>query len=299
VKRYGSLAAVDHVGLDVRRGEIFGILGPNGAGKTTTLEMLEGLREPDEGTIIVDGTDVVRHPEQVKRRIGLQLQTTALFDRMTVAELVALFASLYGADASRERVEQLLALVSLTEKMDDVAETLSGGQQQRLSIALALVNDPVIVFLDEPTTGLDPQARRSLWDVVEGIRSEGTTVMLTTHYMEEAESLCDRVAIMDHGKVILCDTPARLIDTLDVRASISAQFARLHPPIDELRRLPGVVDVDVREHSVTMHSSTLQDSLRAFVSLVDRQDIKLENLSTSRPTLEDVFLHYTGRGLRE
>jgi ABC-2 type transport system ATP-binding protein len=299
VKRYGQFTAVDHVDLTVYAGEIFGILGPNGAGKTTTLEMIEGLRVPDEGAITVAGIDALRHPKQVKRRIGVQLQTTALFDYLTVRELIGLFASLYASPASDEKIDEIVRLVSLDEKADATADTLSGGQQQRLSIALALVNDPDIIFLDEPTTGLDPQARRNLWDVVEMIRDSGTTVVLTTHYMEEAEILCDRVAVMDHGRVILCDTPAGLISRLEAAAVIEARVAGDGMVPDDFRSLPGVLEVDVTRETITLKSGALQQTMVSLIELAQARGIEIENLATTRPTLEDVFLHYTGRTLRE
>ncbi|WP_273888870.1 ABC transporter ATP-binding protein, partial [Rubrobacter naiadicus] len=236
-KRYGGVVAVDGVDLTVYRGEVFGILGPNGAGKTTTLEMIEGLRKPDDGEIEVAGYDAVREPGKLKRIIGVQLQTTALFDYLSVEETLALFADLYGVDGSREHVWRLLKMVSLTEKKDARVDQLSGGQQQRLSVALALVNDPRVVFLDEPTTGLDPQARRNMWELVRKIRSEGRTVVLTTHYMEEAEELCDRVAVMDHGRVLVCDAPLALIRSLDVDATV---LVTIDGPMGGLEGLPGV-----------------------------------------------------------
>ena len=230
VKRYGGAVAVDGVDLVVAEGEIFGILGPNGAGKTTTLEMVEGLRAPDAGTIRVAGFDAVADPASVRRVIGVQLQTTALFDYLSAAELISLFGGLYGAPTPPARADELLALVGLTEKRASRVDQLSGGQQQRLSIALALVNRPRVVFLDEPTTGLDPQARRALWATVRGVRDGGATVVLTTHYMEEAETLCDRIAIMDRGRVIALDTPAALIRNLGMAATVRARVAGGHLP---------------------------------------------------------------------
>ena len=234
VKRYGPVAAVDHVDLIVETGEIFGILGPNGAGKTTTLEMIEGLRKPDEGSIRVAGIDAVAESDRVRKIIGVQLQTTALFDYLNATELIQLYAGLYGVDGSAARVEELLATVRLQDKRKARVEELSGGQRQRLSITLALVNRPTVVFLDEPTTGLDPGARRDLWQTVQDVRATGATVVLTTHYMEEAEILCDRVAVMDRGKVIANDTPAGLIRTLGSQATIQAHATSGALPSHEL-----------------------------------------------------------------
>ncbi len=223
-KRYGQLTAVDGVSFDVAEGEVFGILGPNGAGKTTTLEMIEGMRPIDEGSATIDGIDVRRDPREVKRRIGIQLQASAFFDELTLVELLDLFGRLYGRDVEPMT---LLAMIELTDKAKSQVRTLSGGQKQRFSIASALVNDPRVLFLDEPTTGLDPQARRHMWGLVRRIREEGRTVVLTTHYMEEAEELCDRVAIMDGGRIIALDTPGALVDALISRGFRKERVERL------------------------------------------------------------------------
>ena len=223
-KRYGELTAVDGVSFDVGEGEVFGILGPNGAGKTTTLEMIEGMRPIDEGSAVIDGVDVGADPREVKRRIGIQLQSSAFFDELTLVELLDLFGQLYGRDVDPKA---LLELIELTDKAKSQVRTLSGGQKQRFSIASALVNDPRVLFLDEPTTGLDPQARRHMWGVIRRIREAGRTVVLTTHYMEEAEELCDRVAIMDGGRIVALDTPQALVDELIARGFRKARVERL------------------------------------------------------------------------
>jgi ABC-2 type transport system ATP-binding protein len=210
-KRYGNLTAVDDVSFDVRNGEVFGILGPNGAGKTTTLEMIETLRPVDHGEVILDGTDVRRDPRRVKQKIGVQLQSSDFFDKLDLGEILLLFGEFYGRTVDHTRI---LAEVGLGEKTSSVVRDLSGGQRQRFSIAAALVNDPVVLFLDEPTTGLDPQSRRNLWGVIRRIRGEGKTIVLTTHYMDEAEELCDRVAIMDAGRIISLAPPQVLIGEL-------------------------------------------------------------------------------------
>ncbi len=213
-KSYGSVGAVRGISFEVGRGEVFGLLGPNGAGKTTTVEILEGLRSADGGTAVVAGVDVRRDPSGVKDRIGVQLQSSAFPEHFTAKEMVELFAVFY-----RRRVDALALLraVGLEDRAGQMAEKLSGGQRQRLSIAVAMVNDPQVLFLDEPTTGLDPQARRNLWDLVREIKARGTTVLLTTHYMDEAEVLCDRVAIMDGGRILELDTPRALIGRLLAR----------------------------------------------------------------------------------
>jgi ABC-2 type transport system ATP-binding protein len=223
-KRYGTLQAVDGVSFEIAEGEVFGILGPNGAGKTTTLEMIEGMRPIDSGSAIVDGIDVQQDPRGVKARIGIQLQASSFFDELNLVELLELFGHLYDREVD---AHALLADVELVEKARAQVRTLSGGQKQRFSIASALVNEPRVLFLDEPTTGLDPQARRHLWGLVRQIRERGHTVVLTTHYMEEAEELCDRVAIMDRGKIVALDTPERLVDALLGRGFTKARVERL------------------------------------------------------------------------
>lgn len=210
-KRYTGIVAVDGISFTVERGEVFGMLGPNGAGKTTTIEILEGMRRADSGTAFVGGIDVQRNPKKVKSIIGVQLQTTAFFDNLSVAETIKLYGELYG---ERVDVDAILNEVELTDRRKAYFKQLSGGQKQRLSIAVALVNHPQVLFLDEPTTALDPQARRHMWELIQRIRATGTTIMLTTHYMEEAEELCDRVAIMDSGKIVKMDTPKALVEQL-------------------------------------------------------------------------------------
>lgn len=214
VKTYGDKNVVDSVSFEVKKGEIFGILGPNGAGKTTTLEMLEALRPIDGGMATIDGIDVAKQPKHIKNIIGIQLQSTMFYDKLTLREQLKMFASLYGQTVD---ADALLAKVQLTDKAKSYVEQLSGGQKQRFAIASTLVNNPTVLFLDEPTTGLDPQARRNLWDLIKEIRDEGITIVLTTHYMDEAELLCDRLAIMDAGKIITIDTPHNLIQQLLAR----------------------------------------------------------------------------------
>ena len=210
-KSYGDLKAVDGISFGVSAGEVFGILGPNGAGKTTTVEILEGMRAPDSGIAVVNGIDVQKNPRAVKKIIGIQLQSSAFFDRLSLVEILDVMASLY-----HRQIDALVLLrdVELDDRADALFKELSGGQKQRFSVASTLVNDPILLFLDEPTTGLDPQARRHMWELVQRFKSEGRTVLLTTHYMEEAEELCDRVAIMDHGKIVAMDRPAALVDSL-------------------------------------------------------------------------------------
>lgn len=296
MKRYGALTAVDGVSFEVRSGEIFGLLGPNGAGKTTTLEMLEGLRAPDAGDAMVLGESVVRHSRRIKERIGVQLQATALPPKTTVTEAIELFGSFYRRHRS---AEELLHEFDLTERANVFAESLSGGQMQRLSIALALVNDPDLVFLDEPTTGLDPQARLNLWDVIAGIHARGKTVLLTTHYMEEAERLCDRIAVMDRGRIVALDTPERLI--ADYAPGTTIEFETAQPDEAALQTLPGVDRLEVEGSRVILHTETpesvltrLFDPAAAWAPGVQ----SMQDLRVRTGTLEDVFIALTGRGLR-
>jgi len=295
-KRYGDLVAVNEISFTVARGEVFGILGPNGAGKTTTLEMVEGLRRPDGGTIVVDGTPVWPNPKAVKSRIGVQLQATALFDYQKLHEIIYIFGSCYGIHRSRPECVALLARVGLEEKADAYAYELSGGQAQRLSIALALVNDPIVTFLDEPTTGLDPRARRALWEVIEQISHSGTTVVLTTHYMEEAERLCDRVAVMDLGRIMALDVPRVLVNSLGAEATITFTLDE-EASLPDLCELDGVSNcdalVDERGYSIVA-----ADAQRAVISLLDlaaERRLTVRNLDVKGANLEDVFLHMTGR----
>jgi ABC-2 type transport system ATP-binding protein len=278
-KRYGDHTAVDGVSFEVMRGESFGILGPNGAGKTTTLEMIEGLRKPDSGEITLLGVPVWPDPRRIQARIGVQLQTTSLFDMLTARELLELFARFYLRPDADERARLSLELVGLESKADDYAKRLSGGQQQRLAIALALVHDPEIVFLDEPTTGLDPQARRNLWDVIRSINAEqGKTVVLTTHYLEEAEELCHRVAIMDESRIVALDTPAGLIATLDADARVSYSDAS-------------------GDHTVYVRD--VQGTVLEVLERARESGDTITNLAVKGADLEDVFMQLTGREYRE
>ena len=296
-KQYGDLLAVDGISFSVRRGEVFGILGPNGAGKTTTLEMIEGLRRPDGGAIAVDGLAVWPDPKQVKRRIGVQLQATALFDYQKLWEILRVFGSCYGMRRSREEIVGLLDRVGLADKADSYANQLSGGQAQRLSIALALVNDPVVTFLDEPTTGLDPRARRALWDVIRDINVSGTTVVLTTHYMEEAERLCDRVAVMDHGHVMALDTPRTLVNSLGAEAHVT--FTLSEPlPLDELCALDGATTCAAEEDGhYVLQAASAQHAVVALLAVAAERGLRIANLDVQGANLEDVFLAMTGHKL--
>jgi ABC-2 type transport system ATP-binding protein len=301
-KSYKGVQAVRGIDLDIRRGEIFGILGPNGAGKTTTLEMIEGLREPDAGSITLAGLDAIRQTEAVRKIIGVQLQSTSLFPFLSAAELIELFANFYGVPGPKAQADRLLPLVGLAEKRDARASEMSGGQQQRLSIALALVNRPEVTFLDEPTTGLDPRARRVMWDTILDVRAEGTTVVLTTHYMEEAEVLCDRIAIMDAGRIIACDTPEGLIRALPEDATVSATIARAGTgalSAADIEAVPGVtratIDAEAQPPTITAQTRDVQATLVGLLELAAQRNITLGELTSTRASLEDVFLTLTGR----
>ncbi len=294
-KHYGELRAVDGVSFAVRRGEIFGLLGPNGAGKTTTVEILEGLRAPDAGTVRVLGIDATRHPDRIKERVGIQLQTAALYPFLTVSEVLDLFRSFYARSRS---TAWLLEALDLGERRHAQTRHLSGGQRQRLSVALALVNEPELVFLDEPTTGMDPQARRSLWDLVLRLREQGTSVLLTTHYMEEAEQLCDRVAIMDHGHVLELGTVEELVTRRFHERAV--QFDTL-PGLDmaELAALPKVKRAVIEDGETVLYTSDVAATIGALLARTETLGQDPANLGIRRATLEDVFLDLTGHALRE
>jgi ABC-2 type transport system ATP-binding protein len=300
-----SFNAVDGVSFEVRPGELFGFLGPNGAGKTTTLEIIEGIREPTSGRAAVLGLDSVRDREELKRRIGVQLQASAYFDYLTLREILELFGSFYPR---RREADELLARVALLDKGGAQVRHLSGGQARRFSVVAALVNDPEVVFLDEPTTGLDPAARRTVWELIREInRDEGKTVVLTTHYMEEAELLADRVAVIDHGRIQALDTPERLIARLEGTGGI--RFATERPiESGELEALPGVDGAtETRASQVDgvgafvyeLRATDPESVLPELLEWSGRDGIGLRSLEVLRGTLEDVFLELTGRELRD
>jgi ABC-2 type transport system ATP-binding protein len=295
VKSYNGTRAVDGVSFAVEAGEIFGMLGPNGAGKTTTVEILEGLRKADSGHAQVLGRDISREGEKVKEEIGVALQTATLMPNQTPVELLELFGSFFQRSVP---ADSLLDKLGLQEKRNARVQTLSGGQQQRLSVAIALVNDPKIVFLDEPTTGLDPQARRSLWDVIEEMRGAGKTVLLTTHYMEEAERLCDRVAIMDHGRILALDTPQGLIRSQFTERAIQFATPEGAEPA-AFAHLPGVLRTAAEDGDVVLYSESVQKTLAALLEYATANGIELGDIHLRRATLEDVFLKLTGRRIRE
>lgn len=294
-KSYDETRAVADLSLSAHSGEIFGLLGPNGAGKTTTLEMIEGLRKPDQGEITIGGFDVRKDLNKVKEIIGVQLQSTSIYNNIKVGEALDLFGGYYK---KRRPTDELLKLVSLEDKRNSYHKNLSGGQQQRLALALALINEPRVVFLDEPTTGLDPHARRNLWDIILKMKSEDRTVILTTHYMEEAEQLCDRILIMDHGRNIAEGTPDELIAELQVESCLefSANDRFDH---SKLNALQAVSKLLVKGNVFEIFSKQPHVTLRDLIEFSKSNNMEIKDLHVRKPTLEDLFLELTGRSLRE
>ncbi|MFJ7910977.1 ABC transporter ATP-binding protein [Kitasatospora sp. NPDC096204] len=293
-QRYGDVQAVDGVSLTVEAGEFYGILGPNGAGKTTTMEILEGVRKPDEGRIELLGMEPWPRNPKLLPRIGVQFQASAFFRKLTARETIRTFASFYGVGP--KRADAMLERVGLSDKAETLTDQMSGGQAQRLSIACALAHDPELVFLDEPTTGLDPQSRRNLWDLLRDINAEGRTVVLTTHYLDEAEVLCDRVSIMDHGRVLHTGAPAALIREIDDTVRISVASGQL--PLDRARELMTAAGADVANLEDDTVSLSVSTRLPAPVLSVLAEQNALRGLEVRGATLEDVFLQLTGREFR-
>ena len=297
-KRYGEVVAVDGLDLEVRRGECFGLLGPNGAGKTTTLEILEGILPPGEGEVEVLGRRWSDSSPWLRERIGITLQETRLPDKLSVREVVALFRSFYRGGRA---VDEVVRMVSLEEKAGAWYEKLSGGQKQRLAVACALVGAPELLFLDEPTTGLDPQSRRQLWEVIGSVRDEGRTVLLTTHYMDEAERLCDRVAVIDRGKVIALGTPRELIERVVGHEVVEFAAPGAGDGLEESRlgALPGVRAVRRRNGAYALTVDRVHLTVPALLQHLEEVRAPLQRLVTHSATLEDVFVTLTGRGLRD
>jgi ABC-2 type transport system ATP-binding protein len=295
-KTYKDVLAVAGIDLEVRAGECFGLLGPNGAGKTTTIEICEGLTEPDSGEVELLGLRWSSNSAALRQRLGIQLQETQLSEKLTVVETLRLFRSFFrqgpGAD-------EALRIVQLEEKRDARVGNLSGGQKQRLALACALVGDPDLLFLDEPTTGLDPQARRQLWDLIEEFKLAGRTILLTTHYMQEAERLCDRVAIMDHGKIISHGTPRELIASIGVEHVVEFSAGNATLDLARVSGMAGVRDVRSVNGTVLMQVTELHKAVPALLEELGRQGVPLTELRTHSASLEDVFVHLTGRHLRD
>ena len=295
IKRYGDVEAVRGVSFSVSAGEVFGLLGPNGAGKTSTIEILEGLRDADGGPAVVCGYDPGKEASALKHEIGAALQSTSLPDKMRTMEALKLFASFYKR---HKQPEELLKRFGLEEKRNAFYSQLSGGQKQRLALAIALINDPKVVFLDEPTAGLDPQVRREIYDIIEELKREKKTIVLTTHYLEQAERLCDRVAIIDHGKVISMGTPHELKQASGDKTRIEVRLAK--PESDEtLRRLEGVHDCRALNGAYVLHCQRPPQAIVALVKHLETQNNELVALEIFTPSLEDVFIELTGRRLRD
>jgi ABC-2 type transport system ATP-binding protein len=294
-KQFPKVLAVAGVDLSVTKGEVFGLLGPNGAGKTTTLEMIEGLTPADAGTIEISGLNWRQNAPEIRALIGVQLQATSLYNKITPREALDLFGSYYP---KRLDTGELLDLVQLKDKADSYHVTLSGGQAQRLALALALVNDPEVIFLDEPTAGLDPQGRRSLWEVVRKMKAEGRTTMLTTHYMDEAEALCDRLAILDHGQVLRVGTPAELIASLGIPSVVELTFEGAAPDPSALAARLGA-GVEARGDVWEIPTPDPKALLPKLLTAIDAERLVYSQVHVRRATLEDVFLQLTGRSLRE
>jgi ABC-2 type transport system ATP-binding protein len=294
-KKYGNFTAVDGINFHVRQGEVFGILGPNGAGKTTTLEMIEGLKGITSGSVVLDHKDVAKETQAVKSIIGVQLQASSFFEGLNLVELIQTFAALYNREVD---AMELLRLVQLEEKAKAQVKELSGGQKQRMSIAVALVNDPKVLFLDEPTTGLDPQARRNLWELVQNINRQGKTIVITTHYMDEAEVLCDRVAVMDNAHIVAMDETQNLLKLPGLNSTI---VFKTHDQVNavDLKSLTGVADVRVDASEFIIVTLNPQATLSALFTLASQKNFRVLDLQLRQPTLEDVFLKLTGHGLRD
>jgi len=294
-KRYGDVEAVRGISFEVAEGEVFGLLGPNGAGKTSTIEILEGLRNADNGAVSVCGYDPQRNPEELKHEIGATLQSTSLPAKLRVMEALRLFASFYKR---RRNPDDLLKRFGLEEKRNAFYGHLSGGQKQRLALAIALVNDPKVVFLDEPTAGLDPQVRREIYDIIEELRRDKKTIVLTTHYIEEAERLCDRVAIVDHGKVIAQGTPRELKQASMDKTRIEVRLAREESD-ETLKLLEGVSDCRSLNGVYVLHCQRPPQAIVSLVKHLEAQNNELISLEIATPSLEDVFIELTGRRLRD
>ncbi len=295
-KHYGAVKAVDGISLEILQGEVFTLLGPNGAGKTTTVEILEGLKEPDSGELVVLGQKSKKISRAMKDRMGVVLQQNTFMERITVKETFNLFASFFSQSLP---VKDIIAKVALEEKTTALVETLSGGQKQRLAIGLALLNNPSIIFLDEPTTGLDPQARRNIWELIEELKEEQKTIILTTHYMEEAEKLSDYIYIMDHGQIIARGTPEELVAGLDQDNVIEFTLdpAMGVKDLDELGQI--FPEYNLQDNQVNIYVRDMTDAFSRLLTWSREKDFSLENLMFRRPNLEDVFLDLTGKGLRD
>jgi ABC-2 type transport system ATP-binding protein len=301
-KVFDGRKAVDHLNLSIEEGELFGLLGPNGAGKSTTVSMLSTILPPTGGTALICGYDIKRQPREVKRMIGVVPQEFGLYDDLTARENLAYFGRLHGLSGGRlrKRINDMLGLVQLEERADDKVRTFSGGMKHRLNLAVGLIHEPRVLFLDEPTTGLDPQARLAIWELIERFRSEGVTILLTTHYMEEADRLCDRVAIMDGGRVIALDSPAKLKRSIGKMEVIEMRTKGVTLDLEErLRGLKGVKEMVRTPEGMRILSPMADELVARVVSLASSVGVRIDSMNIIQPTLEDVFIKLTGKTLRD
>lgn len=301
-KVFNGRKAVDRLNLEIEEGEFFGLLGPNGAGKSTTVAMLSTILRPTQGTVVIAGRDIKRHAKEVRRLIGVVPQEFGLYDELTANENLAYFGKLHGVEGGKlkDRIEKLLRLVQLQDRANDLVKTFSGGMKHRLNLVVGLIHEPKLVFLDEPTTGLDPQARIAVWELIKRFQSEGVTILLTTHYMEEADFLCGRVAIMDRGKVIALDSPARLkraigkLEVIEVKARKVTKKA-----LNELRKLKGVRKAARTTEGLRVLTPAANEVMARVVTLASFAGVQIDSLNVAQPTLEDVFIKLTGKTLRD
>lgn len=301
-KVFNGRKAVDSLDLEIEEGEFFGLLGPNGAGKSTTVAMLSTILRPTRGTVTIAGYDIKRQAKEIRRLIGVVPQEFGLYDELTAAENLAYFGKLHGVEGGKlkVRIEELLRLVQLQDRANDLAKTFSGGMKHRLNLVVGLIHEPKLLFLDEPTTGLDPQARLAVWELIKRFQSEGVTILLTTHYMEEADYLCERVAIMDRGKVIALDSPARLKRSIGKLEVIEVKARKVTKKVlNELRKLKGVRKAARTTEGLRVLTPAANEVMARVVTLASFAGVQIDSLNVAQPTLEDVFIKLTGKTLRD
>lgn len=301
-KVFNGRNAVDRLDLEIEEGEFFGLLGPNGAGKSTTVAMLSTILRPTRGTVTIAGYDIKRHAKEIRRLIGVVPQEFGLYDQLTAAENLAYFGKLHGVEGGKlkDRIEELLRLVQLQDRANDLVNTFSGGMKHRLNLVMGLIHEPKLLFLDEPTTGLDPQARLAVWELIKRFQSGGVTILLTTHYMEEADYLCERVAIMDRGKVIALDSPARLKRSIGKLEVIEVKARKVTKKVlNELRKLKGVRKVARTTEGLRVLTPAANEVMARVVTLASFAGVQIDSLNVAQPTLEDVFIKLTGKTLRD
>lgn len=301
-KVFNGRNAVDRLNLEIEEGEFFGLLGPNGAGKSTTVAMLSTILRPTRGTVTIAGYDIKRQAKEIRRIIGVVPQEFGLYDQLTAAENLTYFGKLHGVECGKlkVRIEELLKLVQLQDRANDLVKTFSGGMKHRLNLVMGLIHEPKLLFLDEPTTGLDPQARLAVWELIKRFQSEGVTILLTTHYMEEADYLCERVAIMDRGKVIALDSPARLKRSIGKLEVIEVKARKVTKKVlNELRKLKGVQKVARTTEGLRVLTPAANEVMARVVTLASFAGVQIDSLNVAQPTLEDVFIKLTGKTLRD